>query len=177
MTRRVLGFPRHHRSPVSSVDPSVQRRTILTSLGSHRQSSCCYRYSGGFCSSPWLRTGSGKENAGERFRLVAASGCRRPWRKHPPGVMQPTYFVTIPYIGIINQLGGITLGKPSCQLGGAGCAETQFSVNAVSSSLKLSVSYKLLLHLHLQRHSYCLCHLTLLCPHVKAQPKEMLEFS
>lgn len=55
--------------------------------------------------------------------------------------------------------------------------QLQFSVNAVSSSLKPSISYKLLLHGHLRRHSYCLCHLTLVYPHVKAKPKKILEFS
>lgn len=50
----------------------------------------------------------------------------------------------------------------------------QLSVNAVFSFLRLSNSYKVFLHLHLQRHSCCLCHLTLVYPHVKAKPKEIL---
>lgn len=47
-----------------------------------------------------------------------------PQRKHLLEAMHLTLFITIPYIGIINQLDGITVGKLMCQLGRAGWAET-----------------------------------------------------
>lgn len=84
-------------------------------------------------------------------------------------------FIIIPYIGVINQLCGITAEKPICQVGGPGLAEASVLSKCRVPLPQTIISYKPWLRLPLQSH--CFCPLTGLCAHVKAKPKEILGFS
>lgn len=73
----------------------------------------------------------------------------------PGGNTYLGYFIIIPYIGVINQLYGITAGKPVCQLGGPSLAEASVLSKCRIPLPQTIISYKPLLQLPLQSH--CLC--------------------